>query len=293
MTTKEAKMERSKVLRPGDLWAVFVGINDYDDPAWGPLPYCENDVIDLAKLLTDPARGGYPASNVRVLTQSSKDRYLKPARANIIAAVSHLVEVAGADDSILFGFFGHGWEEDGVSYIIPSDGWKSHLQQTAIELKWILDTLQGSRARFKILIFDACHVGTLRGRSGAGRMSEEFARMLFTESEGWAVLSACKANEESHDLDEQKHGVFTYYLLEGLKGPADADNDGLITVPEASRYASLRVKRWAFNNGRQQSPTLHITWMARLCCFRAVMVRGLHRSMIAVKMNDVIGEGQD
>jgi hypothetical protein len=87
-------------------------------------------------------------------------------------------------------------------------------------------------------------------------MSEAFARMLFTESEGWAVLSACKANEHSYDLDEQKHGVFTYYLLEGLKGPADANNDGFITVPEASEYASLHVRQWAHQKGLQQSPTL-------------------------------------
>lgn len=90
-------------------------------------------------------------------------------------------------------------------------------------------------------------------------MSQAFAQMLFEQlakSEGWAVLSACKQDELSHDYDDKKHGVFTYYLLEGLNGPADADGDGLVTVYEASRYATLHTKRWAFKNGVQQNPEL-------------------------------------
>ena len=37
------------------------------------------------------------------------------------------------------------------------------------------------------------------------------------------------------------HGVFTYYLLDGLKGKADLDADGIITVDEAYTYVSKKV----------------------------------------------------
>jgi uncharacterized caspase-like protein len=94
----------------------------------------------------------------------------------------------------------------------------------------VQETLQHSQAQVKIFVFDACHSGALRGRSGGGSMSQIFAQWLFEElvkSEGWAVLSSCKQDELSHDYDEKEHGVFTYYFLEGLSGAADANADGV------------------------------------------------------------------
>jgi hypothetical protein len=45
------------------------------------------------------------------------------------------------------------------------------------------------------------------------------------------------------EKDDLQHGVFTYYLLEGLRGAADSDRDGMITVDEAYRYVSEKVPR--------------------------------------------------
>ena len=41
--------------------------------------------------------------------------------------------------------------------------------------------------------------------------------------------------------DALQHGVFTFFLIEGLKGRADYDGDGLITVDEAYRFVSEAV----------------------------------------------------
>ncbi|RMD63796.1 caspase family protein, partial [Candidatus Parcubacteria bacterium] len=101
-------MEPSKLIRPGDLWAVFVGVNEYDDPEWSSLPYCDKDAAALASLFMDPMRGGYTASNIRLLRDSAQKRFLKPTRSNILAAIKHLAEVADREDTIVFGFFGHG-----------------------------------------------------------------------------------------------------------------------------------------------------------------------------------------
>ena len=58
---------------------------------------------------------------------------------------------------------------------------------------------------------------------------------------GKIILTASGANEVSAEKPNLKHGVFTYFLLEGLKGKADTDQDGLITVDEAYRYVSEHV----------------------------------------------------
>jgi uncharacterized caspase-like protein len=64
-------------------------------------------------------------------------------------------------------------------------------------------------------------------------------------------MTASDANELSVEKDELKHGVFTYYLLEGLRGKADLDGDGVITVDEIYRYVSMKVPK---ATGQNQHP---------------------------------------
>ena len=55
------------------------------------------------------------------------------------------------------------------------------------------------------------------------------------------VLTASRAGEVSEERDDLQHGVFTFYLLQGLKGGADYNADGIITVDEAYSYVSTHV----------------------------------------------------
>lgn len=55
----------------------------------------------------------------------------------------------------------------------------------------------------------------------------------------------------SVEKDELRHGVFTYYLLEALRGKGDLDGDGMITVDEVYRYVSLKVPQ---ATGQDQHP---------------------------------------
>jgi uncharacterized caspase-like protein len=71
-------------------------------------------------------------------------------------------------------------------------------------------------------------------------VSENFLARL-SKGKGRIVLSASKASEVSEEREDLGHGVFTYYLLEGLRGSADADRDGVITVDEAYGYVSKKV----------------------------------------------------
>jgi uncharacterized caspase-like protein len=65
------------------------------------------------------------------------------------------------------------------------------------------------------------------------------------------IITASDANELSMERDDMKHGVFTYYLLEGLRGKADLDGDGVITVDEIYRYVSTKVPQ---ATGQDQHP---------------------------------------
>ncbi len=65
------------------------------------------------------------------------------------------------------------------------------------------------------------------------------------------VLTASRASEVSEEREDLGHGVFTYYLLEGLKGKADLDGDGVITVDEIYTYVSKKVPEVT---GQNQNP---------------------------------------
>jgi len=86
-------------------------------------------------------------------------------------------------------------------------------------------------------------------------MSRSFQEELFQQSEGFAILSSCKIEQVSYDFDEKNHGAFSYFLLEGLKGAADDNQDNIITVPDANKYISAKMREWCIKKGLQQNPT--------------------------------------
>jgi len=65
-----------------------------------------------------------------------------------------------------------------------------------------------------------------------------------------------KINEASYEWKEKNQSVFTYYLVEGMRGNADYDNDGIISITDINQYVSANVKAWSFKVGIQQTPTL-------------------------------------
>src|SRR5215213_2398499 len=58
---------------------------------------------------------------------------------------------------------------------------------------------------------------------------------------GVAALFSCSPGEKSYEDAALRHGVFCHFLIEGLKGKADLDTDGLVELEELARYARMRV----------------------------------------------------
>ena len=71
-------------------------------------------------------------------------------------------------------------------------------------------------------------------------LSDKFYERI-SKGKGRVIISSCSANEISKEDDKLQHGVFSYYMLEGLKGRADQDGDGIITVSELFSYISRKV----------------------------------------------------
>ena len=249
-------MNPTKTLKIVENRAVLVGIDDYLDRNIGSLRYAVRDVHSLYDILVDGERGKYDPSLVYLVTNDSEDKTLLPMKSNIMASVKTMSKSASNEDSILFFFSGHGVEREGRAYLLPYESRTNVISDTALPIDWIKQTMAESDARGKVIVLDACHAGLQLGKTTPEPMTKAFEEAIFEKAEGFAILASCKMNELSHEWEEKEHGVFTYYLNEGLLGAADIDRDCVITISEASRYVSEKVKNWAFQQGYQQNPTL-------------------------------------
>ncbi len=171
---------------------------------------------------------------------------------------------AGKDDMVIIYFAGHGATErdymspdgDGLEkYLLPYDADPNDLYASALPMREIAHIFHRIRSERLIFIADACYSGASGGRTVSisdvrANISGAFLERL-SGGKGKIIITASSANEVSVEKDELKHGVFTYYMIEGLQGKADFDQDGLITVDEAYRYVSAKVPQ---KTGQEQHP---------------------------------------
>jgi hypothetical protein len=248
-----------------NVWAVVIGINNYAHIRH--LKYAVND----AKLFYDYMVGHthIPKENVTLL--SNQEASLTQIR-SILG--TYLKSIAGKDDMVIIYFAGHGATEkdvmspdgDGLEkYLLPYDANPKDLYATALPMREVSHIFNRIQSERLIFIADSCYSGASGGRTIditgiRASISDAFLDRLVT-GKGRVIMSASGANEVSIEDDEFKHGVFTYYLVEGLKGKADTDEDGLITVDEAYRYVSDKVPQ---ATAQEQHPVKNGTVEGRL-----------------------------
>lgn len=213
------------------------------------LEYAVNDAAALKGYFKEHL--GIPNENLFILTEQNA------TKSNILSLLgTQIRRKASKDDTVIIFYAGHGASEtdpldpdqDGLEkYLLPYDARIDDLFSTAISMKDITTIFQRMRADRIIFIADTCYSGASGGRSllvsnTRATLSDKFLERI-SQGKGRVIITACSANEVSKEDDNLKHGVFTYYLLEGLKGKADLDEDGLISVSEIFSYLSRTVPK--------------------------------------------------
>jgi hypothetical protein len=229
----------------GRIWAVVIGISKYKTVH--PLRYADLDALAFHEYLTGNV--GIPTEQITLLLND------QATLTNLKRTLgTELKRKAAEKDTVIIYYAGHGAPEadasasddDGLEkYIVPYDADPRDLYTTGLpmrEVETIFNRLAPERV---IFISDSCYSGATAGRTFATAsrravVSETFLNRL-SKGKGRIVLSASKASEVSEEREDLGHGVFTYYLLEGLRGGADSDRDGVITVDEAYSYVSKKV----------------------------------------------------
>ena len=235
----------------GNRWAVLVGVNEYEDKAnYGRLSVCVKDVHAVRNQLV---AAGFDPARIRLLTDATPEL---PTREDILTTLQAVADATEPDDLLLFYYSGHGDEDDGESYLVARNGRRLVLRDTAVPLSRVREIMENAPARAKVIILDACHSGADIGGKGPQPMTAEFIRRVFEEAEGLAVLASCKQDQLSYEWRESERSVFTHFLLEALRGEADRDGKGFVTVQDTNRHVTNGVKLWASQHNLRQTPTL-------------------------------------
>ncbi|MEX2116674.1 MAG: caspase family protein, partial [Bacteroidota bacterium] len=229
-------------------WAVIVGVSEYGNKGIPSLKYADRDAEALASFLQTPEGGGFDTDHMRVLV--NKDATLS----NLRDAMIDFLQQAIDKDLVVIYFAGHGAPDPTRPqnlYLLTYDTDPSRLGTTAFPM-WDIQTVVSRQIAAKkvVVLSDACHSGGIsvdvatRGLDVTeSNPINQYLAELARAKEGMVVFTASAAGEVSQEFPELGHGVFTYYLLEGLKGAADANNDLLVTVNEVMGYVEEQVKR--------------------------------------------------
>ncbi len=233
------------------IYTLLVGINRYEAPGTtiGTLYGCENDVRLLNDVLTE--RYVIPPKNRQILLSE------QATKRNIVAGFQNHLGQAGAGDTAIFYFSGHGSQEeaDPRFWVIAPD----HHNETLVchdsrasepyeladkELRYLIHSLSQQGVRVVTLI-DSCHSGNATrnyddeaktgvrqspGRPGI-RPLDSYIFFKDPAAQNWLqdfsqmpegghiAISACRSDQLSKEvhIDRAKHGIFTYAFCEALK----------------------------------------------------------------------------
>lgn len=234
-------------------YAIVIGIEKYRQN----LPkadFAGNDARTVTSYLTKVM--GYPEENIVTLTnenaaKSDFEKYFEKWLWNNVEK-----------DSVVFVYFsGHGAPnpQTGDAYLVPYDGDPSFIEQTGYSLKRLYEALAKLPAKEIIVALDSCFSGA-GGRSVLAKGARPLVMNLQNSmvlSKNMTVLSASSGEQISSTYDEKGHGLFTYFMLKGIRNEDVVRQDGSIAISDLFSYIKPQVERVArkqYNN--EQSPQL-------------------------------------
>jgi hypothetical protein len=239
----------------GRKFAVIIGVSRYRDESINDLQFADADARDVRDFLRRPEGGGFKPDDILYLENE------QATVESVNAALDRILSQAGPDDLILLFIAGHGGPDPYAPqnlYYVMHDTRLTDLPRTALPMTILQEKLSLARARRALIFIDTCHSAGLTGMGPAGGRGLEnnlinlYSAKLFKE-EGRAAITSSDVNELSYENKRWGggHGVFTYALLEGLRGQADANADSLITAGEVFAYVRDRVR---LETGFKQNP---------------------------------------
>ncbi len=203
--------------------AILIGTNEYSK--LDKLEFAESDVREMGDVLLNPDICGF--DEVTELINKNKEE--------VSQQIEKVFKNAKKDDQVLIYFSGHGKPSYKFDLcLLFKDTDPESLLSTSLKFDYINECKEQSACKRVVVILDCCYSGT------AGMKGDYLEETLSTYSGSGTILLTSTGETGSNiakEDQELKHGVFTSYLIKGLKDwAADYDNDGIITVDDLYRY---------------------------------------------------------
>ncbi len=232
-----------------DNFALVIGIDKYAN-----LPEAEYAVHDATAVREHLRALGYPSRNIV---------YLEGPKATRTGIQSYLEEWLPRNvkpqSTVFLYYSGHGAPDPktGDAYLVPWDADVKFLKTTAYPVKQLYASLNALNAKQVIVALDACFSGA-GGRSVLAKGTRPLVTKVdagFAPQGGMILFAAASGDEVTSTLDDQGHGMFTYFLLKGLNGEAK-DASGQVSVKSLYDYLLPKVQDEAHRQNRDQTPQL-------------------------------------
>lgn len=226
------------------LYLITIGINKYKNSKYN-LNYAQADADAVEKSMKQSSSTIFKA----IIPYNIRND--KAVKSNIITALEDVRKKSLEQDMVVFYYAGHGvMSGEGADakefYIVPTDvtqlyGRDDMLKNKAIAASSLKEYAQSINAQKQIFILDACQsAGALESVTERG-VAEEKAIAQLARSTGTFWITSTGSNQFASEFEKLGHGIFTYSLIEGLDGKADANNDKKLTIRELSTYIENKV----------------------------------------------------
>ena len=232
-------------------WAILIGNDKFDDAA---IPETKNSVTHLDEIQTMlTTRYGVPTAQVKV--------YENEARVRLEQELPPMIGNASSGGELYVYVSTRGFSEVGKnSYLATRDFKVDAMDETGINLDWLIDLIDASPASKKILMLD-CATDVKAGDSVETSSSDMVKLVQSTRRGGYPKYTYVLANtvegqESLNSLQKETSSLFAQAVAEAFAGKADKERDTKVEVTEFAKYVSERVSALAQTQSKMQTPFL-------------------------------------
>jgi tetratricopeptide (TPR) repeat protein len=243
--------------------ALVIAVSDYDNSSGlKPIEFCKNDGKEMYNILK---KNGYDIPDSRKLIGYVNSQRLKKTIYDFF-----MYENNKPDDTLIFYYSGHGVPDTwGKTFLAPSDIDSAHPFIAGFSFDDLTNSMLACNSQRIVTILDSCFSGSLKISKSKGldsKSGEEAATILansiveensekLKEGVGRCLLAASQGYEEAYDRKENDHSIFTYYLLEGLKGHKNAvDDEGNVTYDTLGKFITREIGNLPPEKRPKQTP---------------------------------------
>lgn len=246
----------------GNAYALVIGVGAYPRfPLGDRLHYAARDAEAFRDFVRSPQGGQFAEERIRFLAEE------RATRADIFREILWLERRVRPNDRLYVFFTGHGLvHEGGRAYLMPYDADPDDPSGLGIRADEFVDGIRDRVAAGRVLFFiDACYSAAALVQGGAAKGAENVVpalRDVWRSQANRPAVSlgffSASANQRSWEDDALQHGVFTHFLLQGLRGGADGHSggayDNVVTAGELRSFLTDSVSVYSRRKFEPQEP---------------------------------------